>query len=138
MPAKPPRRVNAPSLDAIFAALADPTRRAMVAQLATGEATVLALAAPFDVSLPAVSRHLKVLESAGLITRGRNAQTRPCRLRPEALDEISAWAMHTRRAWEERLDNLSAYLQHLQSATPQPAARPRTPKETHRHARTRR
>jgi DNA-binding transcriptional ArsR family regulator len=81
-----------------------------VARLAEGEATVLELAAPFSISLPAVSRHLKVLERAGLITRGRDAQRRPCRLRPEGLREVVAWAEHTRRAWEERLDRLDAYL----------------------------
>ena len=86
---------SAVQLDATFAALADPTRRAILSRLAAGEATVLELAAPFDISLPAVSRHLKVLERAGLITRGRDAQRRPCRLRPEALDEVSRWAEHT-------------------------------------------
>ena len=108
---------TAPStLDSTFAALADPTRRAILARLATGEATVQELAAPFDISLPAVSRHLKVLEGAGLITRGRDAQRRPCHLRAEALDDITAWVEQTRRAWEERFDRLEDYLQDLQAA----------------------
>lgn len=98
------------TVDAMFAALADPTRRAIVARLAEGDATVLELAAPFAISLPAISRHLKVLERAELITRGRDAQRRPCRLRVEALREIAAWADETRRAWEERLDRLGDYL----------------------------
>lgn len=96
--------------DAVFAALADPTRRAIVRRLADGEATVLELAEPFPISLPAVSRHLKVLERAGLISRGRDGQRRPCRLRPEPLDEIAVWAEHTRAAWEQRLDRLDAHL----------------------------
>lgn len=104
------------TLDATFAALADPTRRAIVARLAAGEATVQELAAPFAISLPAVSKHLKVLEGAGLITRGRDGQRRPCHLRAEALDDITAWAAQTRRAWEERFDRLEAYLQDLQTA----------------------
>jgi DNA-binding transcriptional ArsR family regulator len=107
--------MSAESLDSIFAALADPTRRAIVARLATGEATVLELAAPFDISLPAISRHLKVLERAGLIARGRDAQRRPCQLRAAALDEITRWTQHTREAWNERFDQLDDYLQQLQS-----------------------
>src|SRR5688572_24456506 len=106
---------TAAALDSTFAALADPTRRAIVARLAEGEATVLELAAPFAISLPAISRHLKVLERAGLIARGRDAQRRPCRLRPEALREVAAWAEHTRRAWEARFDRLDEYLAQLQS-----------------------
>ena len=102
------------NLDAIFSALADPTRRAIVARLATREATVLELAAPFDITLPAISRHLKVLERAGLITRGRDAQRRPCRLATSALDEITRWTLHTRRAWEERFDQLDDHLKTLQ------------------------
>jgi DNA-binding transcriptional ArsR family regulator len=104
-------------LDATFAALADGTRRAIVARLATGEATVQQLAAPFDISLPAISKHLKVLENAGLITRGRDAQRRPCRLRAEALDDVTVWADQTRRTWEGRLDRLEEYLQELQTPT---------------------
>jgi len=98
------------SLDAAFSALADPTRRAILARLSQGEATVLELAEPFDISLPAVSRHLKVLEKAGLVTRGRDAQRRPCALRVEALAEAAAWVEHTRRAWEARFDRLEAHL----------------------------
>jgi DNA-binding transcriptional ArsR family regulator len=101
------------TLDATFAALADPTRRAIIARLATGDATVLELAAPFEISLPAISRHLKVLEKAGLIARGRDAQRRPCRLRTEALAAVSSWVEHTRQAWEARLDRLDDYLRDL-------------------------
>jgi DNA-binding transcriptional ArsR family regulator len=104
-----------PSLDATFAALADPTRRAIVARLAQGEATVLELAEPFNISLPAISKHLKVLERAGLISRGRDAQKRPCRLRVAPLHEVSAWTEHTRRAWESRFDQLDEYLRELQA-----------------------
>ena len=107
--------MSASPLDSIFAALADSTRRAIVARLATGEATVLELAAPFDISLPAIPRHLKVLEHAGLITRGRDAQRRPCRLRAEALDEITRWTQHTRETWNERFDALDEYLKTLQA-----------------------
>ncbi len=105
-------------LDTTFAALADPTRRAILSRLSEGEATVLELAAPFAISLPAVSKHLKVLEAAGLIERSRRAQRRPCRLRPEALRQVSAWAEHTYRAWEERLGRLDDYLQQLQAQHP--------------------
>ena len=104
-----------PAIDVTFAALGDPTRRAIVERLASGDATVLELAAPFEISLPAISRHLKVLEEAGLITRGRDAQRRPCRLRPEALREVTAWAERTRREWEERFERLDAYLRELQA-----------------------
>jgi DNA-binding transcriptional ArsR family regulator len=102
-----------PDLDSIFAALADPTRRAIVGRLASGEATVLELAEPFDISLPAISRHLKVLESAGLITRGRDAQRRPCALRVDALQEIATWTRHTQAVWEDRFDRLDAYIEKL-------------------------
>ena len=102
-------------IDVMFSALGDPTRRAIVERLASGDATVLELAAPFDISLPAISRHLKVLEDAGLISRGRDAQRRPCRLRPEALEQVTAWAEHTRRAWEERFERLDEYLRDLQA-----------------------
>ncbi|MBL8607268.1 MAG: winged helix-turn-helix transcriptional regulator [Myxococcales bacterium] len=115
------------NLDQLFAALADPTRRAIVAELARGEATVLELAAPFDVSLPAISRHLKVLEQAGLITRGRDAQRRPCRLRAEALDEVTRWALHTRAAWDERVDRLDAYLQTMKTTKEKRKNGKRTP-----------
>lgn len=101
-------------LDTTFAALSDPTRRAIVERLADGEASVTELAAPFAMSLPAVSKHLKVLEKAGLISRGRRAQWRPCRLEPEPLKEASEWLEEYRRLWEERLDRLDEYLQTLQ------------------------
>lgn len=107
--------ISPASLDATFAALADPTRRAIVARLAQGEASVLELAEPFQISLPAISKHLKVLERAGLIARGRDAQRRPCRLRVAPLQEISAWTEHTRRAWEARFDRLDDYLRELQA-----------------------
>jgi DNA-binding transcriptional ArsR family regulator len=98
-------------LDSTFAALADPTRRAILGRLRAGEATVLELAEPFDMSLPAVSKHLKVLERAGLISRGRDAQRRPCRLEPEPLEQAAAWMERYRRLWEQRLDRLDDYLQ---------------------------
>src|SRR3954463_3868525 len=101
-------------LDTTFAALSDPTRRAIVERLADGEASVTELAAPFAMSLPAVSKHLKGLEKAGLISRGRRAQWRPCRLEPEPLKEASDWLQEYRRLWEERLDRLDEYLQTLQ------------------------
>ncbi len=97
-------------LSETFAALADPTRRAILARLAEGEATVRELAEPFSVSLPAISRHLKVLERAGLITRGREAQSRPSRLRAEPLQEATAWLARYREYWEESYDRLDALL----------------------------
>lgn len=102
-------------LSATFAALADPTRRAILARLALGETSVSKLAEPFEMSLPAVSKHLKVLERAGLITRGRDAQMRPCRIEAKALREADAWLEEYRRLWEERLDRLDAYLHELQA-----------------------
>ena len=102
-------------LDATFAALAHPARRAILTRLASGEATVTELAEPFEMSLPAVSRHLKVLERAGLIARGREAQWRPCRLEPAALDEATGWVEELRRTWERRFDRLDAYLRELQA-----------------------
>src|SRR3954465_7948107 len=101
-------------LDRTFAALSDPTRRAIGGRRAGGGASVPELAAPFAMSLPAVSKHLKVLEKAGLISRGRRAQWRPCRLEPEPLKEASDWLQEYRRLWEERLDRLDEYLQTLQ------------------------
>jgi DNA-binding transcriptional ArsR family regulator len=92
-------------------ALADPTRRAMLAKLHRGEATVNELAEPFNMSLPAISRHIKVMEKAGLITRSRNAQQRPCRLSPEGLKQVDDWLNAYRDVWEERLDRLETYLQ---------------------------
>jgi DNA-binding transcriptional ArsR family regulator len=97
-------------LDLTFSALADPTRRAILARLAEGEATVNELAEPFSVSLPAISRHLKVLERAGLIERGREGQARPSRLRADALDEAVAWMETRKRTWELRMDRLDAHL----------------------------
>jgi DNA-binding transcriptional ArsR family regulator len=101
-------------LSAKFAALADPTRRAILARLALGETTVSELAEPFDMSGPAVSKHLKVLERAGLIARGREAQWRPCRIETGALRDVDAWLAEYRRLWNERLDRLDDYLQELQ------------------------
>jgi DNA-binding transcriptional ArsR family regulator len=101
-------------LDATFAALADPTRRAILSRLSLGEASVTELASPFAMSLPAVSKHLKVLERAGLIARGREAQWRPCRLQPEPLRDVADWVGEYRRFWEERFDRLDAYLHQLQ------------------------
>lgn len=101
-------------LDATFAALADPTRRAILARLTEGRATVTELAEPFDVSLPAVSRHLKVLEGAGLITRSREAQFRPCRLEAGPLKEVAEWAVGFREFWDASFDRLDAYLKTLQ------------------------
>ncbi len=101
-------------LSATFAALADPTRRAILARLATGETTVNELAKPFDMSLPAVSRHLKVLEHAGLISRGRDAQWRPARLEPAPLEKVSEYIESYRRFWEESFDKLDEYIVELQ------------------------
>lgn len=102
-------------LSAKFAALADPTRRAILARLALGESSVTELAAPFDMSLPAVSKHLKVLERAGLVARSREAQWRPCRLEAAALKDVDDWLEQYRRLWEERLDRLDEYLRQLQA-----------------------
>jgi DNA-binding transcriptional ArsR family regulator len=102
-------------LSTTFAALADPTRRAILARLALGETSVSELAEPFDMSLPAVSKHLKVLERARLITRGREAQWRPCRIEPEALKSVDEWLESYRRFWEERFDRLEDYLRVLQA-----------------------
>jgi DNA-binding transcriptional ArsR family regulator len=101
-------------LSLTFAALADPTRRAMLARLAQGEATVNELAAPFNLSLPGVSKHLKVLQHAGLISQGRRAQWRPCRLEPTRLKEAADWIDTYRHIWEERFDRLDEYLRELQ------------------------
>src|SRR5436309_14692716 len=102
--------MTANRLDRTFAALADPTRRSILTRLARGEATVNELAEPFAMSLPAVSRHLKVLERAGLIVRSREAQWRPSRLDVEPLDEAVAWMQSRRRTWEQRMDRLDAHL----------------------------
>lgn len=117
-------------LDATFAALADPTRRAILARLARGEASVLELAAPFAMSQPAVSKHLKVLERAGLVSRGRDAQRRPCRIEAKPLADATRWLVRYRRLWERRFSALDSLLEELQqpgspprrggSATPRP------------------
>ena len=101
-------------LSTVFSALADPTRRAILARLASGEATVTELATPFQMSLPAVSKHLKVLERAGLISRGREAQWRPCRLEAKAMKDVADWLDEYRRFWEGSLDRLDDYLAEMQ------------------------
>jgi DNA-binding transcriptional ArsR family regulator len=100
-------------LSETFGALADPTRRAILARLASGEASVTELAEPFAMSMPAISKHLKVLERAGLISRGREAQWRPCRLEAGPLQDVAGWVEHYRRFWEESFDRLDDYLQKL-------------------------
>jgi len=102
-------------LSTTFAALADPTRRAILARLASGQASVKELAEPFEISPPAVTKHLKVLERAGLITRSRRAQWRPCRLEAKPLREVADWVVSYRRFWEQRLDRLEDYLRELQA-----------------------
>src|SRR5262245_12205172 len=102
-------------LDSAFFALADPTRRAILARLAAGDASVTELAAPFQMSQPAISKHLKVLERAGLITRGRDQQRRPCRLSPQPLQEVTAWLEDFRLYWEESYQRLDALLSEMQS-----------------------
>lgn len=114
-------------LTATFAALADPTRRSILTRLARGETCVTELAEPYRMSLPAVSKHLKVLEKAGLIERGRNAQWRPCRLRAEPLREVADWVDAYRRFWEDSLDRLDDYLMELQGK--------KKPRQRTRHAR---
>jgi DNA-binding transcriptional ArsR family regulator len=116
-------------LSVTFQALADPTRRAILARLALGQTSVSELAEPFDISGPAISRHLKVLEQAGLIARGREAQWRPCRIELNALKGVDDWLEEYRRLWEQRLDRLEDYLRTLQSASPQdqtPQKKPET------------
>jgi DNA-binding transcriptional ArsR family regulator len=107
--------VSSDQLSVTFAALADPTRRAILAHLAKGEASVTELAEPFEMSLPAISKHLKVLERAGLITRGREAQWRPCQIKAEPLKDAMDWIEQYRQFWEERLDRLDDYLHELQT-----------------------
>jgi len=114
---------TADPLTLTFSALADPTRRAILARLAAGERSVNELARPFDMTLPAVSKHLKVLERAGLIARGRNAQFRPCRLEAAPLKEVSDWVGHYRRFWEESFDRLESYLNELQAKEKKPGRR---------------
>lgn len=108
------------NLDTTFAALADPTRRAILARLAVGEATVMELAEPFAMSQPAISKHLKVLERAGLISRSRDAQRRPCRIEPQALAEASGWLDNYRRLWEGNFQRLDSLLDELKSAQQNP------------------
>jgi DNA-binding transcriptional ArsR family regulator len=123
------------TLSATFAALADPTRRAILARLAGGETSVSKLAEPFAISLPAVSKHLKVLERAGLIARGRDAQMRPARIEPAALKTVDDWLAEYRRLWAERLDRLDDYLQTLQAqekANAKPKPKPREKKSGRR------
>ncbi len=119
-------------LSETFGALADPTRRAILARLASGEASVTELASPFDMSMPAISKHLKVLERAGLIARGREAQWRPCRLRAGPLQDVAGWVEHYRRFWEESFDRLDVYLQELKQKES------RNKKKEKKHVRTRR
>ena len=107
--------MQADPLSVTFGALADPTRRAILARLASGEATVGELAEPFDLSLPAISKHLKVLRRAGLVEQGRQAQWRPCRLQAEPLHEVADWVAAYRRHWEESLERMDAYLREIQA-----------------------
>ena len=107
--------MDADSLSGTFAALADPTRRAILARLATGECSVTELAEPFDMSMPAVSKHLRVLERAGLIARGREAQWRPCRIEAAPIKEVAEWAEGYRAIWEARFERLDTYLQQLKT-----------------------
>lgn len=107
-------------LSETFGALADPTRRAILARLASGEASVTELAAPFDMSMPAISKHLKVLERAGLIARGREAQWRPCRLQAGPLQDVAGWVEHYRRFWEVSFDRLDDYLKKLKAEDAKP------------------
>jgi DNA-binding transcriptional ArsR family regulator len=110
-----PATTTSDRLSATLAAIADPTRRAILTRLSKGEATVTELARPFDMSLPAISKHLKVLERAGLVTRGRAAQWRPCQLRARPLREAADWIERYRAHWEERFDRMAEYLDELQS-----------------------
>jgi len=112
-------------LSATFAALADPTRRAILARLVSGECSVNELARPFDMSLPAVSKHLRVLERAGLIARRREAQWRPCRIEGARIKQVAEWAERYRHVWEQRLDRLDAYLQELKAKEKKHARKPR-------------
>jgi DNA-binding transcriptional ArsR family regulator len=126
----------ADSLSTTFAALADPTRRAILARLASGACSVTELAAPFEMSMPAVSKHLRVLERAGLVARGRAAQWRPCQLDAAPLKAVSDWAEQYRHVWEGRLDRLDSYLQELQTRPPVAARPPKEKKHAH-HAKRR-
>ena len=116
---------SADQLSTTFAALADPTRRAILARLSTGQASVTELAEPFEMSMPAISKHLKVLERAGLIARGREAQWRPCRLEAAPLKDVAEWVTRYQRFWEQRFDNLDAYLRELKARDAGQGRRPR-------------
>ncbi len=117
-------------LSSTFSALADPTRRAILARLATGEASVTELAEPFAMSMPAISKHLKVLERAGLIARGREAQWRPCRLEAAPLKDVARWVEHYRRFWEQSFDRLDAYLRALKAREHKEKKHGRKPRKT--------
>jgi DNA-binding transcriptional ArsR family regulator len=126
-------------LSATFAALADPTRRAILSRLALGETSVMELAEPFDMSLPAISKHLKVLEHAGLISRGREAQWRPCRIAPVSLRAVDGWLGNFRRFWDENFNRLDDYLEELKASQATKAeprrkrkTKPKPAKEKHR------
>jgi DNA-binding transcriptional ArsR family regulator len=123
------------NLDATFSALADPTRRAILARLARGETTVQDLAEPFAMSLPAISRHLKVLERAGLISRSREAQWRPCRIEPRALKDVDDWLDHYRRFYDESFDRLDSYLKTLQTKEPGKTTRTKSGQKESGHGR---
>ncbi len=128
--------MQADRLSATFSALADPTRRAILARLARGETSVSELAGPFKMSMPAVSKHLKVLEHAGLITRSRAAQTRPCKIEAAALKEADDWLEEYRRLWEQRLDRLEDYLKAIQANPAQQAAESKPKAKERRRGRT--
>jgi len=117
------RNASPDQLSTTFAALADPTRRAILARLSSGEANVTELAEPFEMSMPAISKHLKVLERAGLIARGREAQWRPCRLEAAPLKDVAEWVKRYQRFWEQRFDKLDAYLHELKSRDTAPGRR---------------
>jgi DNA-binding transcriptional ArsR family regulator len=123
------------NLDATFSALADPTRRAILARLAQGETTVQDLAEPFAMSLPAISKHLKVLERAGLISRSREAQWRPCRIEPRALKAVDDWLEHYRRFYEESFDRLDGYLKTRQAKEPRKTPTSKRGKQEDKHGR---
>src|SRR5262249_6386960 len=123
------------NLDVTFSALADPTRRAILARLARGETTVQDLAEPFAMSLPAISKHLKVLEHAGLISRSREAQWRPCRIEPRALKDVDDWLDHYRRFYDESFDRLDSYLKTLQGKQPRKATVTKGTKKENGHGR---
>jgi DNA-binding transcriptional ArsR family regulator len=123
------------NLDTTFGALADPTRRAILARLALGETTVQDLAEPFAMSLPAISKHLKVLERAGLISRSREAQWRPCRIEPRALKAVDDWLDQYRRFYDESFDRLDSYLKTLQAKEPGEPPTSKRPKQENKHGR---